>query len=70
MSEKIMDYIKQVLSTVPKIHIGVVAPNNAVDDITLGYKVGDQWLDTVTHTFYVCEDNTDGAAVWRSEVLT
>lgn len=45
--------------------VAVVAPNPAVDDITLGYDVGSVWVDTATDLVYICADNTNGAAVWR-----
>jgi len=38
------------------------------DDISLGYVVGSLWYDTTATTgdyLYVCEDNADGAAVWK-----
>ena len=35
------------------------------DDETLGYIVGSIWFDTTNHKIYMCEDATDGAAVWR-----
>lgn len=34
------------------------------DDETLGYRVGDVWIDTVTGTPYINVDDTDTAAVW------
>jgi hypothetical protein len=34
------------------------------DDIDGGYKVGSRWLNTVSGDFFVCTDNSDGAAVW------
>ena len=36
------------------------------DDITSGYIVSDIWIDETGDKFYVCLDNTDGAAVWGS----
>ncbi len=41
----------------------VVAPT-VNDDVTLGYYIESQWFDTVTKIFYICEDNTTGAAIW------
>jgi hypothetical protein len=34
------------------------------DDITLGYAIGSKWLDTTGGDLYICEDATNGAAVW------
>jgi hypothetical protein len=35
------------------------------DDETLGYKVGDRWLDTVEAKEYTLVDATEGAAIWK-----
>lgn len=40
------------------------APPTTDDDETLGFAVGDHWLDTDTGIEYVLVDATDGAAVW------
>jgi hypothetical protein len=40
------------------------APPTVDDDETLGFQVGDHWIDTDTGIEYVLVDNTDGAAVW------
>jgi hypothetical protein len=37
----------------------------ANDDVTLGYIIGSMWFDVTNHKLYICEDNTDTAAVWR-----
>lgn len=34
------------------------------NDITQGYKVGSDWLNTSTGKWYKCRDNSEGAAVW------
>lgn len=34
------------------------------DDIDLGYKIGDFWLNTTDAGLFVCCDNADGAADW------
>jgi hypothetical protein len=36
------------------------------DDITNGYIIGDQWINTVSDEIFVCVDNTAAAAVWKS----
>lgn len=34
------------------------------NDITQGYKVGSEWLNTSTGKWYKCRDISEGAAVW------
>ncbi|MEM4248446.1 MAG: tail fiber domain-containing protein, partial [Candidatus Nanoarchaeia archaeon] len=35
------------------------------DDLSQGYAVGSQWLDTTADKSYICLDATAGAAVWK-----
>lgn len=35
------------------------------DDSGDGYSVGSLWFNTLTNSFFVCEDNTAGAALWE-----
>lgn len=39
--------------------------NNDVDE---NYAVGSMWINTTTGRVWICVGNTDGAAVWRSQV--
>jgi len=48
-------------------HIASVAPT-VNDDVTSPFFVGQFWMDDAANNLYICEDNTDGAAVWT--VLT
>jgi len=41
-----------------------VAPT-ALDDSSLNYQPGSQWIDNVTNIAYYCVDATIGAALWR-----
>lgn len=42
----------------------IVAPT-ATDDVSKKYSKGSLWYDNVKERFYICKDNTVGAAVWR-----
>ena len=44
--------------------IATAAPSVS-DDVTLGYKAGSQWADTVTNKLYYCISPSVGAAVWK-----
>jgi hypothetical protein len=35
------------------------------DDVTDGYHAGSTWFNTTDNKLFVCQDSTDGAAVWR-----
>lgn len=52
------------LSVYPVKYPGKTAAPTATDDVTLGYLVGDRWLDETNDKEYVCLDNTEDAAVW------
>lgn len=45
---------------------GVARAPTATDDSSKGVQTGDTWLDTLTSNWYVCVDNTTGAAVWKN----
>lgn len=38
----------------------------STDDSSDGFALGDQWLNTVSQTMWVCTDATSGSAVWKS----
>jgi hypothetical protein len=57
-----MDFIDG--SIAPCTWDATTAPT-ANDDVTLGYIIGSMWFDVTNHKLYMCEDNTDTAAVWR-----
>lgn len=35
------------------------------DDVTDGYHAGSEWFNTTDNKYFVCQDPTNGAAVWR-----
>ncbi len=35
------------------------------DDSTIDYSVGSTWINTTTDSYWVCVDNSSGAAVWK-----
>ncbi len=61
-------YLRQTATGTFKVMTGAntstLAPT-VNDDITLGYEIGNVWVRTSTGKFYVCIDNTDGAAIWN-----
>lgn len=40
-------------------------PPQIIDDSSLGFQIGSQWIDTRANAHYVCFDATVGAAVWK-----
>lgn len=67
-------YIKINATTGIKVFDGTVAPYNNYgatspptvnDDLSLGYIVGSQWVDTLNQIAYVLIDPTVGAALWK-----
>ena len=55
--------IDNVLGTIPPQTITTSDPG-VNDDVNSGQQVGYQWLNTSTPSFWVCADNSAGAAVW------
>lgn len=51
-----ISYVYVVETTAPTVN----------DDITLGYIVKDTWYNKTDGKIYICNDNTDGAAVWQA----
>ncbi len=40
-------------------------PPQVIDDSSLGFQIGSQWIDTRTNAHYICFAATVGAAVWK-----
>lgn len=49
-----------------RLFAGKTTAPTADDDVSLGYEVGDVWIDEVGGVSYQAVDVTDGAAVWQS----
>lgn len=47
-------------------NFAATAAPTATNDVDEGYTVGSVWIDTTNDVFYICVDNTDGAAVWNT----
>ena len=47
----------------PKTNIAATNPTVS-DDLTVGYAVGSEWLNTATEHLWKCFDNSPGAASW------
>jgi hypothetical protein len=56
-------------SAVQENYTASTAPT-VTDDVTKGYVIGSQWVDTVSGYTYVCVNNTTGAAVWNQNGIT
>jgi len=41
------------------------ADPTVTDDVNAGYVVGDKWLNNTADTFWICFDNSAGAADWQ-----
>ena len=53
-----------------KNNFAAAAAPTVNDDVTPGYEVGSHWYDVTNDNWYVCLDNTDGAAIWQKAVIT
>lgn len=62
--DELIKYIKQIGAIVPRIH-SEAGDWSVDDDVDLGYKIGDMWINTADSGVFICTDNTDGAAVWK-----
>ncbi len=40
-------------------------PPQVIDDSSLGFQIGSQWIDTRANAHYICFAATVGAAVWK-----
>lgn len=54
----------EIIESGPKNNFGASAAPTNNDDSADGYQVGSLWIDTTANTSYICEDSTEGAAVW------
>ena len=60
---EILKYLKQIADITPKIHSEVGDPT-VNDDLDLGYKCGDLWINTGDAGVFICISAGDGAANW------
>jgi hypothetical protein len=49
---------------VNKSNFTAVVNPSVNDDLSAGYTKGSQWVNTAANTYYICFDNTNGAAEW------
>lgn len=57
--------VKQTLNAALD-NMSATADPTVNDDVTFGYTVGSHWYNVSTDEVFVCLDDSDGAAVWRS----
>jgi hypothetical protein len=50
--------------TNPDTYQRTVAPTN-LDDDSIGYKIGDCWVNTAANVYYTCVANAGGSAIWN-----
>jgi len=55
--------IKQLNTVFPIVYTDAGDPT-VNDDVDLGYKRGDIWINTTDDGTFVCRNNADGAADW------
>lgn len=41
-----------------------------IDDEASGFRVGALWVNTITHSVYICLDNTVNAAIWKTVTIS
>lgn len=51
-----------------KTNFSAITDPTIYSDSTQGYSIGSGWINTVTHTYFVCLDNTVGAANWSTPI--
>ena len=54
---------KELESNFPRVYTNTSDPTMN-DDVDLGYKPGDIWINTSDAGVFICISNTDGAADW------
>lgn len=57
---------KMTVHPYTRLFAGKTVAPTVDDDVSLGYEVGDIWIDEVGEAVYEAVDVTDGAAVWNS----
>lgn len=61
--------ISTLQSSLPQHNFSATVAPTVSNDVTGGYSVGSMWFDTVAVFFYLCVDNSSGAAVWQRFAL-
>jgi len=59
-----MKFEKRIKSKDKENNLNSLISPAATDDISRGYGIGSEWINTVTKKYFVCIDATKGAAVW------
>ena len=62
-AEENLALIKQLLEIAPKLHVEAGDPT-VNDDVDLGYKSGDIWINSGDAGVFICISAGDGAANW------
>lgn len=61
--------ISTLQSSLPLHNFTASSAPTVGDDVADGYSAGSMWLDATAVKFYLCVDNSSGAADWREMVL-
>jgi hypothetical protein len=63
LRNEVLSLIKQLGAVVSRIHSEAGDPT-VNDDVDLGYKAGDLWINTADAGVFICISAGDGAADW------